>query len=103
MEAKVELDNIVVKLQRNIDVRIDIIGYTDNDESLKTDAERLSASRAIAVMNYLMDKGIASNRLKPLGFGDKDPAAEGNTTQARDLNRRVEIKVNGFNKEIKAH
>lgn len=101
--AKAELDNIVIKLSQNIDVTIDVVGYTDNEESLKIDAERLSATRAIAVMDYLVSNGIASNRIKPVGYGDKDPVVENNSKQAREQNRRVEIKVNGFNKEVKAH
>jgi OOP family OmpA-OmpF porin len=51
----------------------------------------LSLRRANAVAKYLVDKGIARNRLATTGFGFDKPVALNSTDFGRSLNRRVEI------------
>jgi outer membrane protein OmpA-like peptidoglycan-associated protein len=72
---------------------LDINGHTDNvGDSNKN--KTLSQNRANAVMNYLVSKGVASNRLKATGFGDTMPVGDNKTTAGKAKNRRVEFKVN---------
>jgi len=97
--AKIELDNIAMKLKRNIDVSFDIKGYADSDENKTVDAQKLSLERAIAVFNYLSSKGVGRNRMQPLGLGS-EKGVTGNSNAAGEQNRRVELIVTDFNKEI---
>jgi chemotaxis protein MotB len=53
----------------------------------------LSASRAIAVVRYLMDKGVPANRLVAAGFGEFQPLDTGTTDDALRKNRRIELKL----------
>ena len=64
-----ELDNVVRLMNENPNMKILISGYTDNigkpDDNLK-----LSTGRAVAVVNYLVAKGVNKNRLSFKGFGE---------------------------------
>ncbi|MEE1672695.1 OmpA family protein [Agarivorans aestuarii] len=72
-------------------LEIDIVGHTDNVGS-KRDNRKLSAARAEAVMDYLIDEhGINEDRLNTIGRGQTQPIADNGTDKGRALNRRVEI------------
>lgn len=72
--------------------KIEITGYTDN---VGTEAanQQLSTERAKAVVDYLISKGIAENRLIFLGKGSSQPIASNDTEESRSKNRRVEFKI----------
>jgi chemotaxis protein MotB len=53
----------------------------------------LSAARAIAVVQYLISKGISPQRLVAAGFGEFQPIDTGNTEEAFARNRRIELKL----------
>jgi chemotaxis protein MotB len=53
----------------------------------------LSASRAIAVVQYLISKGLPPQRLVAAGFGEFQPIDPGNTEEAYSKNRRIELKL----------
>ena len=91
-ESYAELDNVVKLLQNNEGVRLEISGHTDNVGSLKTNM-KLSEDRAKAVVEYLIGKGIASNRLEYKGYAYTQPIAPNTTENGRAQNRRVEFKV----------
>jgi outer membrane protein OmpA-like peptidoglycan-associated protein len=42
-------------------------------------------------MNYLIEKGIPSDRMTAVGYGEDRPIADNNTREGRRTNRRVEI------------
>ncbi|MCF6131322.1 OmpA family protein [Flavobacterium wongokense] len=67
-------------------------GHTDSDG---TDAhnQKLSEERAAAVKNYLIESGIASNRLSSQGFGESKPIDTNKTKAGKANNRRVEVKL----------
>jgi outer membrane protein OmpA-like peptidoglycan-associated protein len=44
-------------------------------------------------MNYLIENGIASNRLQAAGYGEEKPIASNNSRSGRATNRRVEINL----------
>jgi OOP family OmpA-OmpF porin len=69
-----------------------IEGHTD---WIGTDAynQGLSERRANAVMNYLVDHGVAASRLSTTGYGESRPIASNQTREGRALNRRVELLV----------
>ena len=53
----------------------------------------LSAARALAVVQYLIDKGVAPDRLVAAAFGQYDPIDTGVTEDAYRRNRRIEFKL----------
>jgi len=53
----------------------------------------LSAARAIAVVQYLVSKGIPPQRLVAAGFGEFQPIDAGTTEEAYRRNRRIEFKL----------
>lgn len=52
----------------------------------------LSDYRALAVFDFLVDKGISPVKLKHSGRGEYNPIASNDTAEGRAQNRRVEIK-----------
>lgn len=87
-----ELDRLVKLLESYPSMIIEIGGHTDNTGS-KAINEKLSAERAKAVVDYLVEKGIAQNRLTYAGYADTQPIADNKTETGRQQNRRVEFKV----------
>jgi chemotaxis protein MotB len=79
---------------KSVDNPLNITGYTDSDvihsERYPTNYE-LSFSRALAVMNYLVGKGIPLDRVNSGGKGPERPIAANDTAAHKALNRRVEL------------
>jgi outer membrane protein OmpA-like peptidoglycan-associated protein len=69
-----------------------VYGYTD-DVGTKDYNLKLSARRAQAVRNSLIQAGINPGAITTKGFGKSDPRVKGETTDARSVNRRVEIGI----------
>jgi chemotaxis protein MotB len=53
----------------------------------------LSAARAIAVIQYLITKGISPQRLVAAGFGEFQPIDPGDSPEALSRNRRIELRL----------
>jgi chemotaxis protein MotB len=53
----------------------------------------LSASRAIAVVQYLITRGVSPDRLVAAGFGEFQPIDKGDDAEALRRNRRIELKL----------
>ncbi|MEM9222524.1 MAG: peptidoglycan -binding protein [Pseudomonadota bacterium] len=53
----------------------------------------LSAARAISVVQYLIEEGVAPTRLVAAGFGEFQPLLDAPTAEAYDRNRRIELKL----------
>ena len=77
---------------QNPETKIQINGYTDNIGT-PADNLKLSTGRALAVVNYLLYKGVRKERLSYKGFGEADPIATNETEQGRAMNRRTELRV----------
>ena len=94
-----ELDHIYSVLkQKYAGKQIDVVGYTDTDPIRKTkdkwkDNWELSAQRALTVTRYLIQHGIAENKIRAVGCGESRPIASNATTAGKAKNRRVEIVV----------
>ena len=75
-------------------LRVD--GHTDStpirSSSFPSNWE-LSAARAISVVRTLIDFGVPANRLMAAGFGEHHPLAEGDSDEAKEINRRIELKL----------
>jgi len=76
----------------NPDVRVEISGHTDNVGSQEYN-QTLSLERAQAVKNWLVQNGIASNRLKTVGKGENEPMTSNASISGRAENRRIEFYV----------
>jgi outer membrane protein OmpA-like peptidoglycan-associated protein len=74
------------------DKSIVIEGHTDSRGSASYN-ERLSFARADAVRNYLVGRGLESNRIRAVGRGEEQPIATNATAEGRANNRRVEIVI----------
>jgi outer membrane protein OmpA-like peptidoglycan-associated protein/tetratricopeptide (TPR) repeat protein len=88
----IELKRMVVLLNDQPSLRIEISGHTDNIGTAEFNA-MLSGMRAKAVVNYLVESGIAVDRLTSVGYGPDQPIGPNTTAQGRAANRRTEIKV----------
>ncbi|MFG1298883.1 OmpA family protein [Xanthobacter sp. V3C-3] len=86
------LDRLAVALKRCPATLVRVLGHTDGvgDGELN---QRLSEARANAVLAYLVESGIGSDRLSAAGQGAGRPLAPNDTEAGRALNRRIEIEV----------
>ena len=71
-ESYIELDNLVAYLNANPTMKIELQGHTDAQGDDAHNLE-LSKNRAKAVMDYLISKGIAKERLTSQGFAETQP------------------------------
>jgi outer membrane protein OmpA-like peptidoglycan-associated protein len=91
-ESIAELDNLAALLSENRNLVMEIGGYTDSTGSEKYNIT-LSEKRALSVVNYLIKKGISTDRLKSKGYGNSSPLGDNVTLEGRKLNRRTEAKI----------
>ena len=91
-ESEYELAKVVDLLTKNPTLKIELGGHTDNVGRPEAN-QRLSEQRAKAVYDYLINKGIPSDRLSYKGYGETQPVATNDTDEGRRENRRTEIKV----------
>ena len=71
---------------------IEIGGHTDN-RGLQAYNQKLSESRAKAIVDYLQQHGVTSNNLRATGYGELQPIADNSTDEGMARNRRIEFKV----------
>lgn len=85
------LDDVVDVLVKNQNIMlVEVQGHCDHrgadDYNLK-----LSQARAESAMNYLISKGIESQRLRAVGYGESRPIATNETKEGMSQNRRTEF------------
>jgi outer membrane protein OmpA-like peptidoglycan-associated protein len=80
----------IYKLLSTSDLKVSIEGHTDNVGNA-VDNKKLSDSRAKSVLNALVAKGIKTDRLTSVGWGQEKPVADNRSEDGRVKNRRVEI------------
>jgi len=87
------LETLADALRAEPDLRIALVGHTDNTGSLEGNIA-LSVSRAQAVRQRLISQyGIAAARLEARGMGYLAPVTSNATEAGREVNRRVEAVV----------
>lgn len=84
--ADKELDAVAAFVGKHPEANLEIVGYSDNKSE-----PALSLELADSVRNYLVTKGVASNRITIKGEGSANPVADNKTKAGRTKNRRVEI------------
>jgi len=85
-------------MSENPSITIRLDGHTDHMGTREYNVP-LSENRSISAHKFLIDKGIAANRIQNAWFGEDNPTAQNQNADGTDdpsgrqLNRRVEIKV----------
>jgi type IX secretion system PorP/SprF family membrane protein len=89
-DAQLYLDDLAKMLKQNQDLKVEVIGHTDDvgteDANLK-----ISGQRAKIVIDYLVSKGIKQTRLKLTAKGKSEPLVSNNNEDNKAKNRRVEF------------
>ncbi len=93
-DNKAILDLAVAKMAEIKDAGLQITGHTDSQGNAEMN-KKLSESRANAVRDYLVSKGVDASRLATAGMGPDQPVASNATEQGRFQNRRIEFAVKG--------
>jgi type IX secretion system PorP/SprF family membrane protein len=86
------LDDLAKLLSDKNEYNLLLSGHTDNVGSLTFNFE-LSEKRVFAVKNYLVGKGISSDRIITEEFGFTRPLEPNSSSEGRSKNRRVEFKI----------
>ena len=89
-ESKSILNTIAQTLKDNQHLVFEVAGHTDDRGNYSFNVT-LSEKRAQAVRQYLLNNGVAANRLTAKGYGPDKPVATNDTAQGRRQNRRVEL------------
>jgi OOP family OmpA-OmpF porin len=84
------IDKDVATLKEWGNIKIEVSGHTDSVGSDRYNMG-LSLRRADTVRSYLINKGIAADRLVTKGYGESQPIASNDTEEGRFQNRRVEL------------
>lgn len=91
-ESTNELQRLIKLLNDLPSLKIEISGYTDSRGSAEFN-QKLSENRSKSVVDYLVQNGIAADRLTFVGFGKEQPIATNDTDEGRQMNRRTEFKI----------
>ena len=97
----VKLASTLMEIEKSLPTDIDWIlqieGHTDNlsvraGQTYKDNWE-LSTKRALSVLRFLIKQGIKPSRLSASGYGSFQPIDKNNNRNAREKNRRIEMKI----------
>ncbi|WP_224488024.1 OmpA family protein [Robertkochia flava] len=96
-DAAVELDKIAEYLNKNKELTLEIISFTDSRGS-RAYNQKLSDRRAESTANYLISKGVDKDRIKAVGLGERHlvtdcPDGVNCTREDHQLNRRSEFYI----------
>lgn len=78
-------------MENNGDIIVEISGHTDDVGSASTNRV-LSQKRADSVRFWLINKGIAPDRIIAKGYGEEFPRVPNDSEENRKINRRIEFK-----------
>jgi cytochrome c oxidase subunit II len=91
-ESTTELDIVVDAMTKNPDMTVEVGGHTDN-VGVEDKNKALSESRAKAVVDYVVSKGIDIKRMTAMGYGSSSPISDNSTVEGKKMNRRTEFKI----------
>lgn len=91
-ESYPELQQLLVFLRLNPEVKIEIGGHTDNSGNDKHN-NQLSENRAFEVYKYLFLRHVSKERMEYRGYGKDRPLAPNTTQEGKARNRRTEIRI----------
>jgi outer membrane protein OmpA-like peptidoglycan-associated protein len=85
------LEEVARSLVANPGVRVEVAGHTDSTGPRALN-ERLSLARAESVKAFLVENGVAADRMTVQGYASTQPVATNRTASGRAQNRRVELR-----------
>lgn len=91
-DSQAIVDDIAEILQRCPDARIQIAGYTDSQGGEEMN-QKLSQTRAEAVLDALRNRRVPIAAYVATGFGEAEPIADNDTADGREANRRIEFSL----------
>lgn len=91
-EARVNLREFSESMTEFEESSILVVGHTDAKGSEEYN-RKLSDRRSEAATNYIMEHGIAADRITSVGRGETEPVASNETEAGRQQNRRVEVAI----------
>nr|HPH47101.1 OmpA family protein [Chryseolinea sp.] len=97
-DAAIELDKLLQQLIDNPEIKIELSSHTDSVDTDSYNLE-LSQKRAESAVRYLVQHGIAPDRLVAKGYGESKPIARNtnpdgtDNSVGRQKNRRTEFKI----------
>ncbi len=89
-ESMGEIKRIVQLMTEKPDLKFSVEGHTDNTGTAEGN-QKLSEERSKAIVDKLVEMGIAADRLTSSGKGQNSPIADNNTDEGRAKNRRLEF------------
>jgi outer membrane protein OmpA-like peptidoglycan-associated protein len=99
--AMTKLDQVAEALKaQDGDKRMVVEGHTDSQGSDRTN-QPLSLNRATAVRDYLVGRGVASDKITSVGMSSSRPITDNKTAENRANNRRVEIVISPVQVTVK--
>jgi outer membrane protein OmpA-like peptidoglycan-associated protein len=90
--ARDKLNHVADALKNQEDHKMVVEGHTDSQGSETSNME-LSQKRAQSVRDYLVSRGVSSEKISATGLGQSRPMADNTSAEGRANNRRVEIIV----------
>ncbi len=90
--ARELMDLIADNIQDCQEARLEIAGYTDSQGREEMN-QRLSQSRAEAVLSALLSRRILTENMVAMGYGENEPIASNETEEGREANRRIEFRL----------
>jgi outer membrane protein OmpA-like peptidoglycan-associated protein len=89
-DAVSQLDQIAQMLKASAALKLEVAGHTDN-VGQPEDNQKLSEARAQTVVQELVKRSTAADRLTARGYGQGSPMADNRAEEGRAKNRRVEL------------
>lgn len=89
-ESQGVINEVVALMRSNPGLNLSVEGHTDSDGDEASNL-KLAQARAQAVVNRMMEQGIAPSRLSARGWGEGRPVADNATPEGKANNRRVEF------------
>ena len=92
IEGRRVMDKIAVILKECGPIPLEIGGHTDSQGREEMN-QKLSESRAQAVLTALMARRVSIASFRAHGYGEAEPIADNETAEGREANRRIEFKL----------
>ena len=84
------LEEVAMALKDHPKIKVRIEGHTDSKGRDRYNL-KLSDKRAKSVRMFLLERGVAADRMVAIGYGETKPIADNSDEEGREMNRRVEF------------